>query len=83
MKLGVLEAKNRLSELLDRAISGEEIVITRRGEPEVVLTPLRKAVSRAEAERLVDAMFDLHKRYKGPIGTTEQTKRDINEGRRF
>jgi prevent-host-death family protein len=83
MKLGVLEAKNRLSELLDRAVAGEEVVITRRGEPEVVLTPLRKAISREEAEAGMARWDALRDRYKGPVGTAEQTKADINAGRRF
>ncbi len=30
--VGIFEAKNRLSELVERASRGEEIVITRRGE---------------------------------------------------
>ena len=83
MKLGVLEAKNRLSELLDRAVAGEEVVITRRGEPEVVLTPLRKPISREEAEAEMARWDALRARYKGPVGTTEQTKAVINAGRRF
>jgi prevent-host-death family protein len=29
----VAEAKNRLSELIDRALKGEEVVITRHGRP--------------------------------------------------
>ncbi len=31
--IGALEAKTHLSELLDRAASGEEIVITKHGKP--------------------------------------------------
>lgn len=83
MKLGVLEAKNRLSELLDRAIGGEEVVITRRGEPEVVLTPVRKVVSRAEAEAMMQSWDDLRARYTGPIGDAAQTRADIDAGRRL
>ena len=37
----VAEAKNRLSELIERALKGEGIVITRRGEPVVTLKPVR------------------------------------------
>ena len=33
----VAEAKNRLPDLIDRAIEGEEVVITRRGKPVVEL----------------------------------------------
>ncbi|HXC11566.1 MAG TPA: type II toxin-antitoxin system prevent-host-death family antitoxin [Stellaceae bacterium] len=37
----VAEAKNQLSKLIDRALKGEGIVITRRGEPVVELKPMR------------------------------------------
>jgi prevent-host-death family protein len=36
----VAEAKNHLSQLIDRAIGGEEVVITRHGTPMVVLKPV-------------------------------------------
>ncbi len=35
----VAEAKNRLPKLIDRALAGEEVVITRRGKPVVELRP--------------------------------------------
>jgi prevent-host-death family protein len=35
----VAEAKNHLSELIDRANEGEEVVITRHGHPVAVLKP--------------------------------------------
>ena len=35
------EAKTHLSQLVERALSGEEIVLTRRGEPAVRLVPER------------------------------------------
>ena len=38
----VAEAKNRLSQLIDRALEGEEIVITRHGHPVVVLKPVAR-----------------------------------------
>lgn len=37
--VGIFEAKNRLSELVERAARGEEIVITRRGEHVARLMP--------------------------------------------
>ena len=37
--IGIFEAKNRLSELVERAARGEEIVITRRGQPVARLVP--------------------------------------------
>ncbi|MDZ7801800.1 MAG: type II toxin-antitoxin system Phd/YefM family antitoxin [Trueperaceae bacterium] len=39
--IGLAEAKARLSELTERAEHGEEIVITKRGRPVAVLTPVR------------------------------------------
>jgi prevent-host-death family protein len=37
--IGAIEAKSRLSELLDRVARGEEIVITRDGKPAARLVP--------------------------------------------
>lgn len=36
----VAEAKNKLSELIDRALDGEGVVITRHGRPVVELRPI-------------------------------------------
>ena len=38
----VSEAKARLSELIDKALSGQEIIISRAGKPVAVLTAFRK-----------------------------------------
>jgi prevent-host-death family protein len=39
--VGMHEAKTHLSKLVERALDGEEIVLTRRGEPAVRLVPER------------------------------------------
>jgi len=36
----VADAKNHLPKLIDRALEGEEVVITRRGKPVVELKPV-------------------------------------------
>jgi prevent-host-death family protein len=41
------EAKTKLSQLVDRAEHGEEIVITRNGKPAVKLSPLASTASLA------------------------------------
>jgi prevent-host-death family protein len=41
-EIGMHEAKTQLSKLVERAESGEEIVITRRGKPAARLVPERK-----------------------------------------
>lgn len=40
MKLNIQEAKARLSRLVDAAMRGEEVIITRAGKPCVRLVPL-------------------------------------------
>lgn len=41
-KVGMHEAKSNLSKLVERVEGGEEIVITRRGEPAARLVPERR-----------------------------------------
>ena len=40
----VADAKNRLSELIDCALKGEGVVITRHGHPVAELKPVRRAI---------------------------------------
>jgi prevent-host-death family protein len=42
----VAEAKNRLPSLIDKAIEGEEVVITRHGKPVAELRPSRQQGAR-------------------------------------
>jgi prevent-host-death family protein len=49
----IAEATNQLSKLIDRALEGEPIVITRRGEPVVELKPVGPAprpITKADIE---------------------------------
>jgi prevent-host-death family protein len=51
----VAEAKNQLSKLIDRALRGEGVVITRHGQPVVELRPVAtrgRAVSDADLDWL-------------------------------
>ena len=50
--VGIFEAKNRLSELVERAARGEEIVITRRGEQVARLMPPRTPDALGQARTL-------------------------------
>jgi prevent-host-death family protein len=78
--VGIFEAKNRLSELVERAARGEEIVITRRGEQVARLMPpnLPDAVSqaRALAERIRRSRADCS------LGEGVTVRDLIEEGRR-
>jgi len=52
----VADAKNRLPELIDRALKGEDVVITRHGRPVVELKPIPlppRPVSAADLDWLV------------------------------
>jgi prevent-host-death family protein len=51
------EAKNQLSRPIDRALQGEGVVITRRGEPVVELKPVAAAVP-APPRRVTEADLD-------------------------
>ncbi|MBV8121629.1 MAG: type II toxin-antitoxin system prevent-host-death family antitoxin [Alphaproteobacteria bacterium] len=44
--VNIAEAKAKLSELLDRALAGEDIVIARAGKPLAKLVPLRQSEAR-------------------------------------
>lgn len=48
----VTEAKDRLSDLIDRALSGEEVTITRNGRPLVDLRPVEPAPGPVRPEDL-------------------------------
>jgi len=39
--IGIYEAKSKLSQLVERAESGREVVITRRGKPVAKLVPVQ------------------------------------------
>ena len=43
----VAEAKNTLPKLIDKALAGEEVVITRRGKPVVELRPASRQAAPA------------------------------------
>jgi prevent-host-death family protein len=51
IQIGTFEAKNKLSELLDRAERGEEVVITRRGKPVAKLVPVEDHRDREKARQ--------------------------------
>ena len=78
--VGLAEAKNKLSELIDRVAHGEEITITRHDQAIARLVPARRP-SHAEAKRAVDALRAL--RARNPVAiTTEEILAMKNAGRR-
>jgi prevent-host-death family protein len=78
--IGLAEAKNRLSELIDRVARGEEITITRHDQAVARLVPAGRP-SRADAERAIEALRAL--RARNPVKvTTEEILLMKNSGRR-
>jgi prevent-host-death family protein len=60
-EVGAFEAKNTLSQLLDRVEAGEEIVITRRGRPVARLVPPLAAQNPEQARRAAAAIREMGK----------------------
>jgi prevent-host-death family protein len=54
--VGVFEAKNRLSALLDAVEDGGEVIITRRGRPVARLTALAPGHDRERARRAAEGL---------------------------
>jgi prevent-host-death family protein len=77
-RIGVFEAKSRLSELLARAENGEEMVITKHGRPIARIVPA-DPVDRERVREAVEALKQRRTRWK--LGNLSWKKlRD--EGRR-
>jgi len=76
--VGLFEAKQKLSELVERAREGEKIGITRRGELAAVLVP----VPAAPAPTLKDIFRDVEKiRKRAKLRRSVNVKDLIEEGR--
>ena len=79
--VGIFEAKNRLSELIERAARGEEIVITRRGEQVARLLAPRVANALGEAQTLASRIRQ-SRAVQAPGGDGSSIRDMIEEGRR-
>lgn len=87
MIVGVLEAKNRLSELIEAARRGEEVMITKRGEPAARIVAvgvetaeerrIRALAALAEADRHSQAIFAR----TGHVSCWEENKKLRDDGR--
>ena len=77
--VALFEAKNRLSELINRVEGGEEIAITRRGKVVALLVP---PAPEAAGQRARDAVAALRSIRQG-VSLGRLSSRDlIREGRR-
>ena len=78
--LGIFEAKNRLSELVERAARGEEIVITRRGQSVARLMPPARPNAQGQAQALAERIR--RSRAGHALGTGALLREMVEEGRR-
>jgi prevent-host-death family protein len=76
--VGLFEAKQKLSELVERASAGEQIGITRRGKLAAVIAPAPANASIAEAFARIDRI----RRNLKPLPKGLTIKDLIEEGRR-
>lgn len=70
-EIGTFEAKNKLSELLDRVEKGEEIVITRRGRPVAKLVSTQDQTSLARSDAAFERIRDRAKKHGGTFDWDE------------
>lgn len=79
-RIGIYDARSRLSELVERVEAGEEVILTRRGQPVVKMVRAEAEVrnkTRADAVRRIRA---LRKRMNLRI-TQAEIRRAIVKGR--
>lgn len=84
MQTNVLEAKNRLSQLLKAAQAGEDVVIANRGEPVARLVPVRGAGAgksgRGTAEAILRCLAE-HPLPKYARRSAKDVEADIRDAR--
>lgn len=56
MRVSVSDAKGQLTELVRRAEAGDEVILTRHGQPAVRLVPVRHRLDPAARRALMDAI---------------------------
>lgn len=85
MQMNILEAKNRLSQLIKSVQAGEEVVIAKRGEPVARLVPVRAdglgAASAKGDVRVILAWLGNHPLPDYARRSAEQIDADIEEER--
>jgi prevent-host-death family protein len=76
----VVEAKNQLSDLIDRALRGEDVVITRHGQPVVELKAVAKPSKPVTPEAL-DWLADRRVGRRMPSEDAAETVRRMRDER--
>jgi prevent-host-death family protein len=79
-RIGIYDARSRLSELVGRVEAGEEVVLTRRGRAVVRLVRAEEGTRRKARVEVIKRIRALRKRMNLTISRAE-TRRAIAKGR--
>ena len=63
IEVGTFEAKTHLSALLEKVSQGQEVLITKRGEPIARLVPAQRS-DRTQVAATIDSVFEFRKGMK-------------------
>jgi prevent-host-death family protein len=81
LTVGTFEAKTRFSALLDAVERGEEVTITRHGEPVALMVAIRAGEEKARVRALIEEIKATRKGLA--LGSGVSVKQLIEEGRRY
>jgi prevent-host-death family protein len=76
MRISVSDAKAQLTDLVRRAEAGEEVVLTRHGQPTVRLAPLRAVAGDMAARRVIIEAARVAAQAKIVAGATSARSQD-------
>ena len=66
MNISVTDAKAQLTDLVRRAEAGEEVVLTRHGQPAVKMVPVKAKPTAAEKRAVIDEIRQLARMNPSP-----------------
>jgi len=66
MEVGIRDAKNNLSKLVEAVRDGEEVFLTKRGERVAQLVPARKPVSKMRGRGFLKGKVNLYPGWDSP-----------------
>lgn len=72
MQVSVTDAKAKLTDLVRRAEAGDEVILTRHGQPAARLVPIARKPSMEEKEALLEALHGAGKKDFGPDAARSQ-----------
>lgn len=81
-EVGMFEAKTHFSELAKRVKAGEEITVTNRGEPILVMVPFKREYSPDELKAIIASIRAQAASLPGPSITIDDILAMRDEGRK-